>query len=89
MEVILSGTGFFHVYLCWCVYVCVGVGVISWVGLHVLHAVSVASAWTNSAVIVAELHSRATTETLKQHSQTSAMKCVCICFKYHNTLCHH
>lgn len=63
-------------------YVGVYVGVISWVGVDVSHAVSVASVWTNSAVIVAELHPRVTAEaTLKQHSQTSAMKCICVCFK--------
>lgn len=45
-----------------------------------LGPVSIASVWTNSVVIVGELHSRATPETLKQQSETSALKCVCVDF---------
>lgn len=72
-------------FVCACVCGCSFMGGI----VDVLHAVSVASGWTNSAVIVAEPPSWATAETLKQHSQTSAMKRVCVCFKQHIMLCHH
>ena len=65
------------VYLCVCVCVWGGGAYNLWVGLEVLHAVNVGSVWTNSAVIVAELLSGATAETLKQQAQTSAMNCVC------------
>lgn len=69
---------FFHCMLMFCVCACVcGCSFMGGI-VDVLNAVSVASGRTNSAVIVAELPSWATAETLKQHSQTSAVKRVCL-----------